>query len=430
MEIILKNTLYILLIYNSLILFILFIFFINFIINLKKFKQVFSYKINFIYEQTLPKVSVLIPARNEEKNIEACVRSLLEQDYNNYEIIILDDNSTDDTQKIVKNIIEENNLSQSLLNDFNNDNKKINLKLIIGKPLLNGWVGKNYACYQLEKAASGSYLLFTDADTVHGPESISSGLQCLISNNLDALSVYPELIMKSFIEKMVIGFMKFGILLFLPLYVRKKISKLMFHPALGSYMLYKRDVYNKIGGHKQIYNKCLEDMNMAKLITNNGYKFAIFDGMNIYKTRMYNNFKDLYKGFSRFIITTFNYNKILPLILNLAISVLLLFPFLLLISYPFFYSFEFQNYFMTTEIINLLNRNIILTLMQISLILFIKTIYISRFEGSIIDLFLHPISIAIILIMGIALSFGGKKTSKISWKGREYCLNNCNNIKG
>ena len=412
--------------YNWFILSILIVLFISFLINLKYFKSVFFYKLSAVYNQTLPKISVLIPARNEEKNIEACLSSLLAQDYRNMEIIILDDNSTDGTSNLVCRIIEDYNNAHPSLPENNGGENRITLKLIKGQPLQEGWVGKNYACYQLEKAASGDYLLFTDADTIHCSESVSCGLQCLISNKLDALSVYPEMILNSFFERMVIGFMKFGILLFLPLYLRSRVNKPLLSTALGSYMLYKRSVYMAVGGHTLIYNKCLEDMNMANLIKSKGYKFEIFDGFKTYKTRMYSNLSDIYKGFSRFILTTFNYKKALPLFLIFIVSALLLFPFVLIFMYPVL------NYFLSSAGASiagmdfLLYKSVLLNLLQISLLLLIKTIYISRFEGNAIDVLLHPVSIGTILVMSLKLSFGGKKTSHISWKGREYSFRNAN----
>jgi chlorobactene glucosyltransferase len=411
--------------YNWFVLSVLIVLFVSFLVNLKYFKSVFFYKLNAVYRQTLPLVSVLIPARNEENNIEACLHSLLVQDYRNLEIIILDDNSTDGTSDVIERIIEEHNNAKPTMN-INSEENRITLKLIKGQPLQEGWVGKNYACYQLEKAASGDYLFFTDADTVHCPESVSCGLQCLVSNKLDALSVYPEMIMNSFFERMVIGFMKFGILLFLPLYLRNRVNKPLLSTALGSYMFYKRSVYKAVGGHTEIYNKCLEDMNMANLIKSKGYRFEIFDGFKTYRTRMYSNLNDIYKGFSRFILTTFNYKKALPLLLIFLVSALLLFPFVLILMYPAL------NYFLSLEGLTLagldflLYKSVLLNLLQISLLLLIKTIYISRFEGNAIDVLLHPISIATILIMGIKLSFGGKKTSHINWKGRKYSFSNAN----
>jgi chlorobactene glucosyltransferase len=117
----------------------------NFIIKniIKKMPQIEPIK--------YPAISILVPARNERKNIKKCIQSLLEQDYENYELLVLDDNSTDETLKILNNTPDENN----------------KLKIIQGKPLPKDWLGKNWTCKQLSEEAKGEYLLFTDADTTH-----------------------------------------------------------------------------------------------------------------------------------------------------------------------------------------------------------------------------------------------------------------------
>lgn len=408
-------------VYNSVILGLIIILVINFFINLKSFKRISDFQLNIIYKQTLPKISVLVPARNESKKIENCLISLLEQDYNKLEIIVLDDNSTDDTYEKIKALIDDYNAYKSSI-PVNDDDKEKTIRLLSGLPLKDGWVGKNYACYQLEKAATGDYILFTDADTVHSPDSISSGFQCLISNNLDALSAFPEMQMDTFAEKMVIGFIKFGILLFLPLYSTKKTRHRLFNTALGSYMFYRRKAYRAAGGHAAIFDKCLEDINMSILLKNKGFKFSVFDGYRTYSTRMYSSFTDIAKGFSRFILTTFNYKKFAPSLLILSLSIILLLPFLVVLVLFIFYNLTSVAFGGEIILESLFNTGLILTLLQVSLLLLIKTIYVSRFEGSIIDILLHPVSIGIILILGLSFTFGGKKTLTIDWKGRKYGL--------
>ena len=144
-------------IYNIAISFLIFIFFINYFINFVYFKDISSYKLPKEIRDNNPLISVLIPARNEEDNIDKCLMSLMDQDYRNIEILVLDDNSTDNTSEIIKRISKTYK----------------NIKFIKGKPLHEGWTGKNYACYQLYKESKGKYLFFTDADTIHNKRSIS-----------------------------------------------------------------------------------------------------------------------------------------------------------------------------------------------------------------------------------------------------------------
>ncbi len=143
---------------------ILALIFINFVVNSFIFRDTSSYKLPGEAIKDPPLISVLIPARNEEKNIRRCLRSLLRQDYPNLEIIVLNDNSSDDTAGVVGEYVKKNK----------------NIKLITGLPLPSGWLGKSFACQQLADAAKGEYLLFTDADTLHFKSSVSSSLSAIL----------------------------------------------------------------------------------------------------------------------------------------------------------------------------------------------------------------------------------------------------------
>jgi chlorobactene glucosyltransferase len=131
-------------------------------------------------------VSVLIPARNEEANIMRCLRSVLNQDYKNIEIIVLNDNSTDRTEDILNSI---------------SDNR---LRIISGKVLENGWVGKNFACHQLQMEAKGDYLLFIDADTEMSQGCVSGAVSFAVGNETGLLSIMPYEESFTFWEKIVI----------------------------------------------------------------------------------------------------------------------------------------------------------------------------------------------------------------------------------
>ena len=125
-----------------------------------------------------PKVSVILPARNEEEFIEKCLDSLLDQDYENYEIIAIDDSSTDSTGKIIKEYATKNS-------------KVIHVS---AKPKPDGWMGKNWACMEGYTIATGEILLFTDSDTSHSRNVISLAVSHLLSLDLDALTAMPRMI--------------------------------------------------------------------------------------------------------------------------------------------------------------------------------------------------------------------------------------------
>ena len=135
-----------------------------------------------------PKVSVIIPAKNEEKNIPNCLRHIFNQNYKNFEIIVVDDRSTDRTPHLLENF------------------KKLSpvpFKVIRIEKLPPGWTGKNHAMFAASRAASGGWFLFTDADTTHRPESISTAVACVLEDKIDLLTLTPEVESRSFWEKTV-----------------------------------------------------------------------------------------------------------------------------------------------------------------------------------------------------------------------------------
>lgn len=379
-------------IYNLIISSILFIFFVNYFINSILFKDISDYTEPGEIKKENPAVSVLIPARNEEKNIAKCLLSLVKQNYKNIEIMVLNDNSTDNTFRIVKKI----------------SGVYKNVKLINGKPLPEEWTGKNYACYQLFRKSKGKFLFFTDADTVHNRNSVSSAVSCLIKERLDILSACPRQIMESFSERMVINLTNFQILIPPLLFIRK--SRIpIFGSGIGSLMVVRRNIYQALGGHKEIKNSCVEDTLISKLFIKKGYKFMIFNGKKIYTTRLYNNFNEIYDGFCRVFMGNFN-NKISIFFIILLLFIFFLFPFILLFILPFI---KFQSNF-------LLYANLLIVSFQIMMIYLTRIMAMIKINGKFIDALLHPVSIFYMIFMYLKLVFQGKSKSQIRWKGRIY----------
>lgn len=378
------------LLYQYFVLSILVIFLINFILNNIFFKNIAGYSLPESFIKRPPLVSIMVPARNEAENIKMCVISLLKQDYANIEILVLDDNSTDDTSLIVKRIAE----------------KDSRVKLITGKPLKDGWIGKSYACHQLAKHARGRYFLFTDADTLHFKNAVSSTIGCLIKNKLDALSAIPKQIMVGIHERLVVTWVHFGILSLLPLILIKKSKYPLFCTANGQCMLFKREVYRKIGGHKSIKTKILEDIHISKQVKRHGYRFMLFDGSKNIYCRMYRNFRGLIKGFSKFMFAAFDFKVFNIAVVILFISVIFLFPFIflplgiLLFNWPY-------------PIVNLI-------IIQIFIVLTMRIILAIRLNNRILDTFLHPVSMVYIILLCINSVLQTKFGEGAYWKDRGY----------
>ena len=364
--------------------------FVNFIINNYLFKNIAGFSKPGVKKEKFPLVSVLIPARNEGKNIKRCLRSLIRQDYPNLEIIVLDDNSTDNTSGVVKEFAA----------------KTGKIRLILGEPLIGGWLGKSFACHQLSKAARGNYLLFTDADTLHFKKSVTFAINALNINKLDAISVFARQITVTIHERMMVPFANFFLLAFMPFILILKSKNPLFCTAIGQFMLFKRCVYEKIGGHGSVKSEILEDIHIAKHVKRAGYKFMIFDGRNNFYCRMYNNLKEVVAGYSKVLSAAFNYNLALQGFITVFVFIFLLMPFMvlplaiLILEWP-------------QVIINLL-------IIQAGLILSLKIFQTIRFRDRFIDIFLLPVSFIYLIMISVHSMIKSKSTCGVFWKGRVY----------
>lgn len=378
------------LLYQFIILVILGVLLANFLFNQYLYKDISNFKLPGKIKDDPPLVSVLIPARNEEKNINKCIKAFIKQDYPNFEIVVLDDNSSDDTYNIVKKLSKQNK----------------NIRIFKGKTLPPGWLGKNYACHQLSRLARGDYFIFTDADTYHYPNSISSSLAALLINNLDALCPFPRQIMITIHERMTISFMNFAILLFMPLALIRKSKNPLFCTGIGQYILFKREVYFGMGGHAAVRGKILEDVHITKKTKEMGYSYMIFDGRKIIFCRMYRNFKQVLAGYSRFLFSAFDYNIYMMSIAVIFFTLLFLLPNIFLPMGLFVYHWP---------------REILLSIIaQIGIVSLIRLINALRFKEKIFDILLSPLSIVYIILMAFNSFFQSKFGNGIYWKGRTY----------
>ncbi len=261
-------------------------------------------------------VSIIIPARNEEKYIKNCISSLLNQNYTNYEIIVVDDNSSDKTLEFL----------QSLKNTNNAD--KIRIFEAGKKP--EDWVGKNWPCYVGYKNSRGDYLLFTDADTVHSNNSISDSLHTLLTQNLDVLTAVPNLIYPTFIVKMVLPILSiFMFTRYSPIRVNNPKIKLGY--LFGSFFIISKTVYEKIGTHKSVKSEIVEDGALGQKIKESGYKLKMFRGEDLLSAYWARDFHTLWNSLKRLIIPIYFTNKQNSFSITIGIFILMVLPFLILI---------------------------------------------------------------------------------------------------
>jgi len=360
--------------------------------NFITFKPLGSYGVTRRFTAaTAPLVSVLVPARNEARNIASCLRSLLRQDYPNFEVIVLDDGSEDATEAIVESLARED-LSRRL-------------RIVSGQELPPGWLGKNFACHQLSLYAEGDYLLFTDADTVHGIRAISSSIAALEDTNCDFLSIFPRQITESLAERLAVPLMLLYVVGLLPTWLVRRSKNAAFSAANGQYMFYRRAAYEAIGGHAAVREVILEDVIMGQRVKKAGFKQLLPDGTDTVSCRMYHSSLEVWNGFSKNIYAFFGF-KLYWIILFLIINILVFIG-------PFFVVLAG---WITQRPANF--TWLWLPLAQIVMAWLIRLGIAVRFGFRGMDIFLHPLSI--IYMVFIAINSVRWRKRGVQWKGRIY----------
>jgi cellulose synthase/poly-beta-1,6-N-acetylglucosamine synthase-like glycosyltransferase len=231
-----------------------------------------------------PAVSVIIPARNEEVSLASCLESLVAQVGVAFEIIVVDDHSTDRTRAIA--------------GSFSNSQTRFPLRVIEAGTLPVGWTGKNNAVATGARAARGEWLLFTDADTIHLPGSLARSLAEAKRRGAALLSYSPEQIVDSFWEKSIMP------VIFAELassFRPSEVSNPKSHAAAanGQYILIAREAYDAVGGHTAIATSLLEDVALARAVKRSGRKIFFRYGADAVRTRMYRTFAQLREGWTK-----------------------------------------------------------------------------------------------------------------------------------
>lgn len=273
-----------------------------------------------------PFVSVLIPARNEEKNIAACVGSLLRQTYGDYEVIVLDDNSTDSTLQIIEGIAKE---------------RPDRVRVLKGKPLPEGWRGKSFALKQLSESAKGELLLLTDADTIHSEKSVEMMAANLVLGELDMASGYITQDLRTAGEKTTVPAM-YSLTAAIPMYLNDKFKSPIFSAAIGQYIGIKKSSLMAAGGYDAIKNVTTEDIALARRMKKMGFKTAFLDFNEAAKCRMYEGYAQSIKGIAKNIFDFAGRSKPVLFAFAYAVAALLCSPFVSLVCEIFKCLFLYQ----------------------------------------------------------------------------------------
>ncbi|MFH1208736.1 MAG: glycosyltransferase family 2 protein [Candidatus Omnitrophota bacterium] len=280
------------------------------------------------------KVSILIPAKNEEKNIADCVQPLLAQLRENDEIFVINNCSEDRTEAVLKKLG-----AVEVRSEDPSGNSRAKFKYLNTPSTPGGWTGKNFALHLGIEHAAGDWLLFTDADTRHEPGSLNAALSFAEGRKLDLLTLLPRCLAHGFWEEVIqpcaMGYMG----LWFP--VRKindPKSKVYF--GNGQYLLIRAEYYRKIGGHEDVKEAFLEDFALMQKTKETGARGMCAFGMEIYGTRMYESFGAIWRGWRRIYLHAFEQKPLPILKCGLSVFFFSFFPFIVLATLPWSFSFS------------------------------------------------------------------------------------------
>ena len=364
----------------------LLVFLINLVLNLRSLKVT---RRDAKVTQPAPLISVLVPARDEENNIRACLESLRQQDYPNFEILVLDDNSVDGTAAIISRMAAIDS----------------RIQLITGGPLPHDWAGKPFACYQLAQQARGDWLLFVDADTVHAPHMLRSVLDIALKQKVSLLSGFPRQLAGSLPQKIAVPLIYFIIMSWAPLWL---IHRLKFRPsvAIGQFMLFPRDEYWRIGGHKIVQSRVLDDIWMGIEVSRRKGRHVAIDLSPVVSCNMYPTVGSMWNGLVRCIYSV------------TAIS-----PIMLLFLMPLAWLFYIGPFYWLWNGFFMSHAPFVwrcLVVFQVLLLLFMRWLVDNRFKEPSVSAWLHLLGIGYVFVVAVYSFARWVVGAGVTWKERTY----------
>lgn len=237
-----------------------------------------------------PLISVIIPARDEARNIEACLRSVLASGYGNLEAIVVDDHSTDGTAAVAQRVADEDAATQG----------RARARVLQAPPLPDGWFGKQWACQNGADAARGEILCFTDADTRHGPELLGRSAGAMRARGAQLFTVAGTQDAVTFWEKVLQPFV-FSLMLsrYGGLEKMSRSTEPVDKIANGQFLMMTRNTYAQIGGHTAVRDHVAEDLRLAQVVTERGMQAHMVLARDHMRTRMYHSLAEIRRGWGK-----------------------------------------------------------------------------------------------------------------------------------
>ena len=374
--------------YQQIVCILLAVILFNLLLNLRTIRKPRS---DVELPEPAPLISILLPARNEEANIGVCLESLRQQDYPNFEILVLDDSSTDGTSDIVARIAAEDS----------------RVRLLKGQPLPSGWAGKTFACHQLAQEARGSWLLFTDADTVHASSMLRRVLGVALATRAALISGFPYQRTASIWQKTAMPILFYFMLLcWMPFWWLQRSRCTMPSVAIGQFLVFSAEEYRSIGGHEAVKSRIVEDVWLGIEVSRHKYRQLTLDLSSLVSCQMYREFGTMWDGITRWFYTVASLSVVTLVVMIAVVLLLFLAPFLWLV-----YGLLLGQPALAWEV---------LVALQVGIVFLARFLAGRRFSQPRTSIILHPIGVAFLLLVSFYASYQYLTGAGVKWKGRVY----------
>jgi len=230
-----------------------------------------------------PPVSICVPARNEAANIEACVFGVQAQRGASIEVLVYDDQSTDGTGEIVARLAATDSRVQ----------------IVPTQPLPPEWNGKQHACQRMAEAATGEWLLFTDADVRFEADAVAAALSEATRLRVDLISTFPRQLTGSLLERLVVPLIHFILFSYLPFPLMRWSKSPIASAGCGQFLLVRRSAWQRAGGHASLRASMHDGIQLPRRVRASGGRTDLFDGTALVSCRMYRDFKSCWNGFAK-----------------------------------------------------------------------------------------------------------------------------------
>lgn len=330
------------------------------------------------------KVSVLIPLRNEERNVIRLIRSLKQLTYAQVEFILLDDQSTDQTYPL-------------LMTEVAGDSR---FTIVKGEPLPDGWTGKVYACHQLSRLAQGDYLLYLDADVEVKKDVIEQSMSTVKGYRAQMLTGFPKFPVSTLLGKLLVPMQHFLVYAMLPVWVANHTTRSAFTAAHGAFLFIHRESYLNSGGHQAISGSLVDDVHLARQLKKHQFRVLLVDATSQITCYMYETNREVWNGFKKNIFAGVGRKVSAVWLITLLFSLFYLVPFVLSVN-------------------GILMGDIKWMMVWGVIVLQAFIVDVASKEWSWRFLF-HPLAILILLILLHISMRAGLKPEGYSWKGRVY----------